>query len=149
MSDLKTKITEDSVVGFINALKDEQQRKDCKELLKMIKKMTKAQPKLWSHGAIGFGSYTYKGASGRTGEWYITGFSPRKQNISVVLMAGFGHNKDLLKKLGKHKTGAGCLYINSLGEVDKKVLEELIKSNFKKFAEQQEQHIHLKNLVKK
>ncbi len=135
MSDLKTKITDDSVEDYIEALKNERQRKDSLVLLKMMKKITKATPRLWSHGAIGFGSYTYKGASGRTGEWYITGFSPRKQNISIVLMAGFGHNKDLLKKLGKHKTGGGCLYINSLEDVDKKILEELIRSNTKKFAE--------------
>lgn len=135
MSDLKTKITDDSVEDYIEALKNERQRKDSLVLLKMMKKITKATPRLWSHGAIGFGSYTYKGASGRTGEWYITGFSPRKQNISIVLMAGFGHNKDLLKKLGKHKTGGGCLYINSLEDVDKKILEELIRSNIKKFSE--------------
>lgn len=136
MAELKTKITADSVEDYLGTLKNEQQRKDALVLLKMMKKLTKdSAPKLWSNGAIGFGSYTYKGASGRTGEWYITGFSPRKQNISIVLMAGFGHNKDLLKKLGKHKLGGGCLYINSLEDVDKKVLEELIKSNIKKFAE--------------
>jgi hypothetical protein len=135
MSDLKTKKTEASAEEFIDALKDKQQQKDCLYLLKMMKKITKAKPQLWSHGAIGFGSYTYKGASGRTGEWYITGFSPRKQNISIVLMAGFEHNKDLLKKLGKHKTGMGCLYINSLKDIDKKVLEQLMVSNLKKFEE--------------
>lgn len=137
MSDLKTKVTEASVKDYIDALKDEQQKKDCKELLKMMKSITKAKPKLWSHGAIGFGTYTYKGASGRTGEWYTTGFSPRKQNISIMLVSGFGHNKDLLEKLGKHKTGGGCLYVKKLEDIDKKVLEQLIRRNIKKMAELQ------------
>jgi hypothetical protein len=132
MSDLKTKITKDSVEDYIASLPDEQQRKDCSVLLKMMKKVTGEKPKLWSHGAIGFGTYTYKGASGRTGEWYLTGFSPRKQNISIQLLAGFDHNKDLLKKLGKHKTGAGCLYIRSLEDIDKKTLEGLLVNNLKK-----------------
>ena len=139
MSDLKTKKTEVSPEDYISSLKDEQQKKDCNELLKMMKKITKKKPQLWSHGAIGFGTYTYKGASGRTGEWYLTGFSPRKQNISINLMAGFSQSKDLLKKLGKHKTGAGCLYINSLGDVDKRVLERLIADNLKRFETMQKE----------
>jgi hypothetical protein len=134
MAELKTKKTEESVEDYINALKDDQLREDSKVLLKMFQKITKQKPKLWNHGAICFGTYIYKGAGGRTGEWYWTGFSPRKQ-ISILLMAGFGHNKDLLKKLGKHKTGSGCLYINSLEDVDKKVLEELVKVNLKKLKE--------------
>jgi hypothetical protein len=139
MAELKSKKTEESVVKYIDDLKDPQQKEDSKELLKMMKKITKLEPKLWTHGAIGFGTYTYKGAGGRTGEWYLTGFSPRKQNISILLMAGFGHNKDLLKKLGKHKLGGGCLYIKSLKDVDKKVLQELIKTNLVKFREMQKE----------
>ena len=139
MAELKSKKTEDSIEEYINGLKDPQQKEDSKELLKIMKKITKKTPKLWSHGAIGFGTYTYKGASGRTGEWYLTGFSPRKQNISILLMAGFSHNKDLLKKLGKHKLGGGCLYIKSLKDVDKKVLEELIRTNLVKFQEIQKE----------
>lgn len=137
MAELKTKVTEESVKDYIDAIEDVQQKKDCKQLLKLMKTITKAQPKLWSHGAIGFGTYKYKGASGRTGEWYMTGFSPRKQNISIMLVSGFGHNKDLLKKLGKHKTGGGCLYVKKLEDIDTKVLEELIKRNMKKMAELQ------------
>ena len=135
--EIKTKVTTNSVEDYLNALKDEAQKKDSFVLLSLFKKITKEEPKLWSHGAIGFGEYTYKSKSGQTGNWYPTGFSPRKQNISILLMGGFDHNQDLLKKLGKHKTGAGCLYINSLADVDKKVLEELIKSNLKRFNEMQ------------
>ncbi len=137
MAELKTKVTEESVADYIASIEDEQQKKDCKELLKMMKSITKAKPKLWNHGAVGFGTYKYKGASGRTGEWYMTGFSPRKQNISIMLVSGFGDNKDLLKKLGKHKTGGGCLYVKKLEDIDKKVLEQLIKRNMKKMAELQ------------
>jgi hypothetical protein len=136
MAELKSKKTEDSVEDYIAALSNEQQRKDSLDLLKMMKKIMKTEPKLWSQGAIGFGEFKYsqKGKK-QLNSWYLTGFSPRKDNISVMLMAGFGHNQDLLKKLGKHKTGGGCLYIKSLQDVDKKVLEELIKTNLVKFKE--------------
>lgn len=99
-----------------------------------MKKLTKKEPKLWSHGTIGFGEYEYKGKSGRSGTWYPTGFAPRKGNISINFISGLGNHKALLKKLGKHKTGAGCLYINSLQDIDHKVLEELIKANIKIMA---------------
>lgn len=135
MSDLKTKVTEESVEDYISALKDEQQRKDCEVLLKLMKKLTKKEPKLWSHGTIGFGEYEYKGKSGRTGTWYPTGFAPRKGNISINFISGLDNHKALLKKLGKHKTGTGCLYINSLQDIDNKVLGELVKANMKIMAQ--------------
>jgi hypothetical protein len=137
MSDLKTKVTNQSVEKFIDSISDEQVKKDCWALNKMMKKITKTEPKLWGNHTVGFGTYTYKGASGRTGEWYLTGFAPRKQNISIHIMKGFG-DKALMKKLGKHKTGAGCLYIKTLDDVDVKVLEELVSTSYKWLKEKSE-----------
>ena len=131
-ADVKTKKNEASVEGFLNSVKDEQTREDCFEILKMMKQVTKEEPKMWGATIVGFGSYHYKGASGREGDWMLTGFSPRKQNLTLYLMGGFDVEKDLLKKLGKYKTSVGCLYIKKLEDVDKKVLKELVTESVKK-----------------
>jgi hypothetical protein len=130
-AELKTKVNEASVEGFLNSVKDEQARADCFEILKIMKQVTKEEPKMWGASIVGFGSYHYKGASGREGDWMLTGFSPRKQNLTLYLMGGFDAHADLLKKLGKHKTSVGCLYIKKLEDVDKKVLKELIVETVK------------------
>ena len=129
-TDIKTRVNEASVEGFLNSVKDEQARADCFEILKIMKQVTKEEPKMWGTSIIGFGSYHYKGASGREGDWMLTGFSPRKQNLTLYLMGGFDTHVDLLKKLGKHKTSVGCLYIKKLEDVDVKILKELIKKSF-------------------
>lgn len=134
MAELKSKKTEGSVEDFISGIKDDQQRKDCEVIFRIMKKLTKKEPKLWSQGTIGFGEYAYKGKSGREGTWFPTGFAPRKGNISINLTSGLDNHKVLLKKLGKHKAGVGCLYINSLKDIDTKVLEELVKANVKIMA---------------
>jgi len=131
-NDLKTKVNKASVEGFLDSVEDEQKRKDCYEILKMMRQITKEEPKMWGSSIVGFGSYHYKGASGREGDWMITGFSPRKQNLTLYLMGGFDVEKDLLNKLGKHKTSVGCLYIKKLDDVDQKVLEELVTESVKK-----------------
>jgi hypothetical protein len=131
-AELKTKVNEASVEGFLNSVTDEQDRKDCFELLKMMKQVTKEEPKMWGASIVGFGSYHYKGASGREGDWFLTGFSPRKQNLTLYLNHGFDVHKDLLKKLGKYKTGMGCLYVKKLDDVDKKVLKELVTESVKR-----------------
>lgn len=131
MAELKTKKTDASVDDFLNSVVDEQKRKDCFEILKMMKQVTKEVPKMWGSSIIGFGSYHYKGASGREGDWMLTGFSPRKQNLTLYLMGGFDLHKDLLKKLGKYKTSVGCLYIKKLDDVDKTVLKKLISESVK------------------
>lgn len=136
MSELKTKVNEASVEKFLNAVADEQTRKDCYEILKIMKQVTKEEPKMWGASIVGFGSYHYKGASGREGDWMLTGFSPRKQNLTLYLMHGFDVHKDLLKKLGKHKTSMGCLYIKKLDDVDKKVLKELVTESVKRMKSQ-------------
>ena len=132
MSELKTQVNDASVKDFLNSTEDEQIRKDCFEISKMMESITKAKPKMWGATIVGFGSYHYVGKSGREGDWMLTGFSPRKQNLTLYLMAGFDSEKELLKKLGKHKTTMGCLYIKKLDDVDKKVLKALITSSVKK-----------------
>jgi hypothetical protein len=136
MSELKTKVNNASVEKFLNAVADEQARKDSYEILKIMKQVTKEEPKMWGASIVGFGSYHYKGASGREGDWMLTGFSPRKQNLTLYLMHGFNVHKDLLKKLGKYKTSMGCLYIKKLDDVDKKVLKELVAESVKRVKSQ-------------
>ncbi len=131
MAELKTKVNEASVTDFLNGIKDEAKRADCFEILQLMKQVTKAEPKMWGASIVGFGSYHYKGASGREGDWMLTGFSPRKQNLTLYLMGGFDLHQDLLKKLGKHKTSVGCLYLKKLDDVDKKVLKELVTKSVK------------------
>jgi len=131
MAELKTKVNDASVTAFLNKIEDEEKRKDSFEILKIMTQVTKEEPKMWGSSIVGFGSYHYKGASGREGDWLLTGFSPRKQNLTLYLMGGFNTHTDLLKKLGKHKTSVGCLYIKKLEDVDVKVLKELIKKSMK------------------
>ena len=129
--ELKTKVNDTSVEGFLNSVADEQKREDCFEILKLMKQVTKETPKMWGSSIVGFGSFHYKGASGREGDWLLTGFSPRKENLTLYIMGGFDLHQDLLKKLGKHKTSVGCLYIKKLEDVDKKVLKELVADSVK------------------
>ena len=134
-AELKTKVNKASVEGFLNKVKDEAIRNDCFEILKIMKQVTKEEPRMWGSSIVGFGSYHYKGKSGREGDWMLTGFSPRKQNLTLYLMGGFDEQKDLLKKLGKHKTSVGCLYIKKLGDVDKKVLKTLVTASVKRMKQ--------------
>ena len=129
--ELKTKVNAASVEHFLNSVTDEQKREDCFEILRLMKQVTKEAPKMWGSSIVGFGSYRYKGASGREGDWLLTGFSPRKENLTLYIMGGFDLHKDLLKKLGKHKTSVGCLYIKKLDDVDIKVLKELVAESVK------------------
>lgn len=130
MAELKTKVTKASVTAFINTVIDPIQRADAKILLALFKKITKEKPKMWGTSIIGFGSYHYKSErSAQEGDWPLTGFSPRKQNLTLYLMLGL-QDKALLKKLGKCKTSVGCLYIKRLTDVDQAVLEKLIKQSF-------------------
>src|SRR5690349_9614718 len=130
-AELKTKVNAASVEGFLNSIEDEQKRADCFEILKIMQQVTKEKPKMWGASIVGFGTYHYKGASGREGDWMLTGFSPRKQNLTLYLMGGFDMHKDLLKKLGKYKTSVGCLYIKKLDDIDKKVLKQLVTQTVK------------------
>lgn len=128
-AELKTKLNDASVEDFLNTVSDEQIRADCFEVVKIMKQVTKAEPKMWGASIVGFGSYHYKSASGREGDWMLVGFSPRKQNLTLYIMAGFDRYDELMKKLGKFSTGKSCLYIKKLADVDKKVLKELVSES--------------------
>ena len=129
LTQIKTKETRASVEDFINSVKDEAKRKDSFTILKMMQKASKEKPKMWGSSIIGFGNKIYKSpATGREVEWFKIGFSPRKANISLYLVLNIKKFAADLKKLGKHKTGVGCLYINKLDDVDVKVLEKLINT---------------------
>lgn len=129
VADIKTKETSSNVDDFINSLKNEEQRKDSFTLVKVMQKLTKEKPRMWGSSIIGFGNKRYKSpASGREVDWFKIGFSPRKANLSLHLVFDLKQHAALLKKLGKHKTGVGCLYINKLEDIDLKVLEGLIEA---------------------
>ena len=129
LAQIKTKVTSASVEGFINSVKDEAKRKDSFTILKMMQKASKEKPKMWGSSIIGFGNKIYKSpATGREVEWFKIGFSPRKANISLYLVLDIKKFAADLKKLGKHKTGVGCLYINKLDDIDVRVLEKLINT---------------------
>ena len=131
MAELKTIPTRASVDKFLKGITDEDKRADCYQILKMMEKATKSRAKMWGTSIVGFGAAHYVYESGREGDWFITGFSPRKQNLTLYMMGGFNQFEDLMKKLGKHSTGKGCLYINKLKDVDTKVLKELITKSVK------------------
>lgn len=127
MAELKTKLTDASVTAFLNNVEDEQKRNDSFEIVEMMGKATGLPPKMWGSSIIGFGTYHYKYDSGHEGDVCIIGFSPRKQNIALYIPGGIHKYDDLLEKLGKHKTGKGCLYINSLNKIDVEVLQAIFK----------------------
>jgi len=131
MAELKTKVNDQPVAAFLDGVADEGRRQDCYTILEMMKKATRAEPKMWGDSIVGFGSYHYTYASGRGGDWLLTGFSPRKQNLTLYIMSGFSGFEELLSRLGKHKTGKGCLYIKKLADVDLAVLQELIDRSVK------------------
>jgi hypothetical protein len=126
MAENKTKDTEASVERYFAGIKDKARRQDCEALAKLMTKATKEPPRMWGSSIVGFGSYHYKYESGREGDSCLTGFSSRKGDIAIYLVAEFPKRDALLAKLGKHRTGKGCLYIGAMGDVDPKVLEQLV-----------------------
>jgi hypothetical protein len=137
MAENKTKATGASVESYLSAIEDEARRKDCEALARLMAKATKQKPKMWGTSIVGFGSYHYKYESGREGDSCLAGFSSRKGDISVYLVADLPGKAELLSKLGKHKMGGGCLYLRKLGDVDHKVLEKLIVASV---AERKRRH---------
>jgi len=127
MAEPKTKKTDASVAAFLDAVADPRRREDAREVLALMKRITGEEPKMRGPSIVGCGSYTYTYASGQTGDWPFAGFSPRKQALTLYLMPGFEKDADLMKRLGKHKTGKSCLYLNRLADVDAGVLEELVR----------------------
>jgi len=126
MAELKTKPTKVDVEKFLKSVIDKKRQEDLFEILELMKKITKEEPTMWGPSIVGFGSYHYKYESGREGDMCITGFSPRKQSLTLYIMSGFKKYHELMKKLGKYRTGKSCLYINKLEDVDLKVLKTLI-----------------------
>lgn len=130
LAEIKTKQTLANVEDFINSVKDEQKHKDSFVLLEMMKKASGEEPKLWGNSLIGFGNKRYKSpSSGREVDWFLIGFSPRKANLSLYLMINHKEHAAEIKKLGKHKTAGGCIYINKLEDVDLKVLKGMIDAS--------------------
>jgi len=127
MAELKTKPSRASVKQFIDAIDDETKRRDSRALLKMMKDITGAGPKLWGESIVAFGDYHFRYASGREGDWFITGFSPRKQAMTVYLMCDISVHQPLLEQPGKYKIGKSCLYFKKLEDIDKAVLRKLIE----------------------
>lgn len=129
--ELKTKVNDASVVDFLNKVESDKKREDAFVLLDLFTETTKEEPKMWGSSIIGFGQYHYKYASGQEGDWMRVGFSPRKANLTLyILCYGKENKQELLDKLGKHKLGKGCLYINKLADVDINIVKELIANAF-------------------
>ena len=134
MAELKTKKNNASVTAFVKAVDNDQRRADAKELLKLFREVTGHRPKMWGDSIIGYGSYHYKSPrSSQEGDWPLTGFSPRKRNMTIYVMPGFKDKKvqAWLKDLGKHKTSVSCLYINKLSDVDSGILKKIVNHGFK------------------
>lgn len=132
MAELKTKATGASVSKFINAIGDEQRRKDCKAVAAMMQKLTKSKPKMWGPSIVGFGKFEYVDRAKETHQWFQCGFSPRKAALTLYLMGGYAKDADSLKKLGKVKTGGGCLYIKSLHDVNAPALRSTIAQSIRR-----------------
>ena len=138
MSSNKTAEGVDSVENFINSVDNEQKRKDSWDMIALMSKITGAEPKMWGKSLVGFGQYHYKYASGREGDFFITGFSPRKAALTVYIMPGFSDYEKQMAKLGPHKTGKSCLYLRNLKAIDRDVLEEIIRDSVSVMRERYE-----------
>ena len=138
MSELKTKKNSASVDDFLRAIQVEQRRSDCEVLLEIMKKITGEEPAMWGDSIIGFGEYQFRYASGRAGTWFLTGFSPRKQNLTLYVMAGLERYPGLREKLGKHKIGKSCLYLNELEDAHLPTLKKLIRKSVEEVAKSQQ-----------
>lgn len=132
---MKTVATKASVSRFIDALDDPERRRDCKALLKLMRRITGEKPVLWGDSMIGFGVFRYGRRSGEEFEYFRTGFSPRKQALTIYILPGYTDFSAILARLGPHKTGKSCLYLKRLGDVDLAVLEELVRAGYKDINE--------------
>lgn len=131
MAEPKTRPTKESVKDFLNKVEDPERRADCFAVAKMMEEITGEKPKMWGPAIVGFGSYHYKYASGNEGDWPITGFSPRKKDLTLYIMVGYDRYGELMAKLGKHSTGKSCLYIKKLSDIHIPTLKKLIKLGIK------------------
>lgn len=130
MGGIKTHGTDDSVDAFIAAITDEARREDCQALLEIMKRATGEEPRVWSSGVVGFGTFHYKSSSGQEGDWFPVGFASRKAAITIYLGVSLDAVSDALARLGKHTTGKGCVYIKRLSDIDRAVLEEIVVASY-------------------
>jgi hypothetical protein len=135
MAENKTTPTDQRVEDFLNAIADDQKRQDSCTLVELMRQLTGMEPKMWGSSIVGFGSYHYTYASGREGDTILAGFSPRKQNLAIYNMGAIDPDDALLKKLGKHTTGKGCLYVKRLDDIDLPTLKRLIEESVKRIQE--------------
>lgn len=149
MAELKTKVNEGSVKGFLDSIADESKRKDSYLLFQMMEKATKNEARMWGDSIVGFGDYHYVGKSGREGDWFLAGLSPRKQNLTLYMLGGWEQHNELLAKLGKHSLGKGCLYIKRLEDVDLSVLNKLIVEAVKRAKKQAQEDAKMQAKSKK
>lgn len=126
---MTTRPTDSEVDAFLGAIEDEEKRADCLDLARMMREVTGAEPRLWGSGMVGFGSYHYRYQSGREGDWFLTGFAPRKKELTVYIVSGFDRHGELMRRLGTYKTGKSCLYIKRLADVDVETLRELVRQS--------------------
>ena len=129
MAQNKTQPTPQKVSEFIASIEDTRKRAECRELMKLMRETTGKRAKMWGTSIVGFGNYHYKYASGREGDFFLTGFSPRKQALTVYIINGFEPHAKLMEKLGKFKTGKSCLYVKSLDDIDRSVLAKLVEAS--------------------
>lgn len=129
MAELKTQRNDQSVDKFLDSVENEKKRADSRAILELMARVTGERPQMWGDSIVGFGTYRYKYKSGRQAEWFLTGFSPRKQNMTLYIMSGFDAYDEMLGELGKYKTGKSCLYINKIEDVDPEVLEKLVQAS--------------------
>lgn len=129
MAELKTKKNDDSVVLFLDQVENVKKRLDCYAILNLMKSVTGYEAKMWGDSIVGFGSYHYKYATGHEGDMCLTGFSPRKHNLTIYILPGFERYETLMAKLGKYKTGKSCLYIKSIDDIDTTILRDLVKES--------------------
>jgi hypothetical protein len=134
MTTPKTRPTDQEVANFLEKIQNPKKRKDSQAILEIMQRVTDEPPVMWGDSIVGFGSYHYKYASGREGDWFLTGFSPRVQNLTLYIMSGFDAYDQLLGNLGKFKTGKSCLYVKKLEDVDTQILEELIRQSVEHMA---------------
>jgi hypothetical protein len=135
MAELKTQKNEADVIAYLNSIEHDKRREDCFVVLEIMKQVTGEEPKMWGSSIVGFGDYHYKYESGREGDWFLTGFAPRKNALTLYIMAGFDGYGELLSKLGKYKTGKACLYVNKIENIDLEILRELVAKSAEHVAQ--------------
>ena len=126
MAELKTTANDRSVEEFLASVEDEERRKDCQEVVGLMRRVTGAEPRMWGPSIVGFGRYRYRYETGREGEWFIAGFSPRKKDLTLYILPGIEAFPEITPRLGRFRTGKSCLYLKKLDDVDRGVLEELL-----------------------